>query len=323
MGNKGSRGMSYGQYYEFLKQQNGGSVNGLQLNFEGLDPYEVLGVPKNFTWDQLKDAYRQKAKDVHPDKGGSAEVFNLVTSCFKTLANDYKMRIEAKPHHILKQDYQKYVSEQHVPVATRESRSERDDGDFQKKFNRMFEENRLNDEESDIGYGHMMVQSSATREDIEIPRTMAKFNNDKFNSAFEKTVPVSKSVVVYKEPEPLQLAKSIQYTELGGKTDDYSSAVERGEKRGLQFCDYMKAHTTSRLINPDEIKQRRTYKNVDDYEAARSEAVSRAATDEEKNWMRDRAELEEKREYERLQRLKSRDEDISRHHQRVNGLLLR
>lgn len=323
MGNTGSRGMSYSQYYEFMKQQNGGTVNGVQFNLDGLDPYQVIGVGKKFSWEELKEAYRTRAMQVHPDKGGNQEVFNLVTHCFKELAQEYKMKQDAKLHHELKQGYEQHIAAQPRPVDTRESKSSRSDGDFHKKFNRLFEENRLKDDEGDVGYGHIMAQSSSTREDIDIPRTMKTFNHDRFNDTFNKQVPSSKNVVVYKEPQPLQLAKSIQYTELGGKTDDYSSSVERGEKRGIQYTDYMKAHTTSRLINPDEIKERQTYKNVEDYENARSEAVKRAATEEELKWMKERIELEEKQEYDRLQRLKMRDTEISKHYERVNGLLTR
>lgn len=321
MGNKGSRGMSYSQYYDFMKQQNGGTMQGVHLNLEGLDPYQVLGVRKQFTWDELKDAYRAKAKEVHPDKGGSHEIFNLVTNCFKELAAEYKMRLEAKPHHELKQDYQDFAAQQR-PLATRESKGNRDDGDFHKRFNRMFEENKLEDDDHDIGYGHMMDASSSKRDDIEIPRTMQKFNNEKFNSVFEKKVVSSKEVIIYKEPEPLQLAKTIQYTELGGKTDDYSSSVERGE-RGLQYTDYMKAHTTSRLVNPNEVKERKEYKSVEDYESARNATFNKQQTDEEKRWLREREELQEKREYDRIQRMKTRDEAISKHYERVNGLLTR
>lgn len=324
MGNKGSRGMSYSQYYEFLKQQNGGTIHGVQLNLEGLDPYEVLSVPKNFTWDELKNAYRIKAKEVHPDKGGSEDVFNLVTQCFKDLAYEYKLKIEARPHHELKKDYQEYVRNQQRPVATRETKGDRDDEDFHKRFNRLFEENKLEDDERDIGYGHIMTASTSTREDIDIPKVMqGKFNREQFNTTFDTTVVATnkKDVIIYKEPEPLQLAKAIQYTELGGKTDDYSSSTERG--KALHYTDYMKAHTTSRLIHPSEIQERKAYKTVEDYENARSEAVSKAMTDEEKRWMTEREELQERREYDRLQRLKSRDTNIQKHYERVNGLLTR
>lgn len=322
MGNKGSRGMSYAQYYEFIKQQNGGNVSGMQFDLDGLDPYEVLNVRKNFTWDELKDAYRIKAKAVHPDKGGNEGVFNLVTHCFKELANEYKMKIEARSHIELKKDYEEYVKADQRPVATRVEKGSKEDEEFQKRFNRLFENNKLQDEEHDTGYGHIMTASSSLREDIEVPNTMESFNHDKFNKTFDTKVPTSKNVIVYKEPEPLQLAKSIQYTELGGKTSDYSSGVERSEKHSLQYTDYMKAHTTARLIHPNEIKQRKDYKTVEDYEIARSEILSKEQTDEEKQWLKEREEAQEKTEYERVQRLKHRDTAISKHYERVNGLLL-
>jgi beta-N-acetylglucosaminidase len=115
----------------------------------------------------------------------------------------------------------------------------------------------------------------------------------------------------------------LQYTELGGKTDDYSSSVEQGERNRLQYTDYMKAHTTNRLVDPRVMKERKSYKNIEDYESARAEAVTRAQTDEERRWAHERLEQQEKLEYERLNRLKKRDDLVDKHFQRVNGLLLR
>lgn len=316
--------MSYDEYYEFLKNQNGGSVYGLNLNVDmgNINPHEVLGVSNKFTWEELKTAYRNKAKMVHPDKGGTQELFNLVTECFRVLAEDYKLRIEAKSHAELKQGSQEYHKQhqQPPPVATRTGKKENEE-DFFERFNKMFEENRLEDDESGTGYGHMMAASSATREDIDIPQTMTKYNRDKFNQRFEKHVPLTKDVVVYKEPQALTLAKTMAYTELGGKTDDFSSSVERGEKRGLVYSDYMRAHTTSRLVDPRAVKERKEYRNVDEYAAARAQAVERAATEDERRWMEERATAEERREAERIERMKQRDVAIAQHHQRVNGLL--
>ena len=187
----------------------------------------------------------------------------------------------------------------------------------------MFEENKLEDEEDAVGYGHMMEKSSGKRDDIEIPRLFNKFNNDKFNKQFEKRAPLSKEVVVYTEPQPLTLAKTMAYTELGGKTDDFSSSVEQSEKKSLHYTDYMKAHTTSRLVDPRAVADRKEYRNVEEYEAARSRAVDRAATDEERRWMEEREENEKKAEYDRIERLKLRDAAIASHFERVNGLLMR
>ena len=325
MGNKTSRGMTYEQYYEFLKNQNGGTLYGVHMDLGGMDPYEVLGIRKKFTWDELKNAYRTKAKLVHPDKGGTQELFNLVTDCFKTLAEEYTRNLDAKSHHELKSGSRDYYANNMKPVATRVARGEQDEEDFHKRFNRMFDENKLDDEEADTGYGHMMAKSTGKREDIDVPRTMKKFNKDNFNQEFERTVPVgsaAKEVVVYKEPQPLTLAKTMAYTELGGKTDDYSSSVERGEKRGLVYSDYMRAHTTSRLIDATAVmKSRKEYRNLDEYEAARAQAVANGPTEDERRWMEERETMDSRREQERIERLKMRDAAISSHFQRVNGLL--
>ncbi|MCB0326373.1 MAG: DnaJ domain-containing protein [Bdellovibrionales bacterium] len=32
------------------------------------DPYQILGVPKNAPWDQIKRAYKEKIRSCHPDR---------------------------------------------------------------------------------------------------------------------------------------------------------------------------------------------------------------------------------------------------------------
>ena len=72
------------------------------------------------------------------------------------------------------------------------------------------------------------------------------------------------SVVKYKEPEPLVLAKSMQFTELGGKRpDDYSSSVEQ---RSLAYTDYMRAYDGNRFVDEDLIKHHKEFKSVKEYE---------------------------------------------------------
>lgn len=51
----------------------------------GPDPHEVLGVPPNSTGDQIKTAYRAKAKELHPDvnvDSEAAERFRMVTEAY-------------------------------------------------------------------------------------------------------------------------------------------------------------------------------------------------------------------------------------------------
>jgi curved DNA-binding protein CbpA len=308
MGNQGSR---YAALMQNPPQQ--------ELSADDVDPYEVLGVRRDFSWNELKDAYRRTAKLVHPDKGGSQALFNLVTDCFRILAEEYKMKVGDRPHHELKAESvaAAQVSAGRPPPAVAT------DANFLDRFNRMFDENKFTDEEFDGGYGGMMEQSSAKREDINIPRALEKFDRKKFNALYDKAVPASKEVVVYREPEPLSMSKKIQFTELGvTRPDDYSSAVERAGRNTLQYTDYMKAHTTSRLVDPRAVQERREFKTVEEYESYRDKYMKRELTAKEKQAKEAEEEEAKRREYERVQRLKKYDESVTKHHERVNRLML-
>lgn len=44
----------------------------------------ILGVPPNiYDLDDVKKAYRQRARDAHPDRGGSEDAFNIVTKAYE------------------------------------------------------------------------------------------------------------------------------------------------------------------------------------------------------------------------------------------------
>ena len=52
--------------------------------------YELLGVKKNATNDELKKAYRKKALKEHPDKGGDPEKFKDISKAYETLSDPQK-----------------------------------------------------------------------------------------------------------------------------------------------------------------------------------------------------------------------------------------
>jgi molecular chaperone DnaJ len=54
------------------------------------DYYEVLGLNKNATPDEIKKSYRKLAKEHHPDKGGDENLFKEISEAYGVLSDDGK-----------------------------------------------------------------------------------------------------------------------------------------------------------------------------------------------------------------------------------------
>jgi curved DNA-binding protein CbpA len=52
--------------------------------------YDILGVDKSASPDEIKTAYRKKAQETHPDKGGDADEFKKVQNAYDILSNSDK-----------------------------------------------------------------------------------------------------------------------------------------------------------------------------------------------------------------------------------------
>jgi curved DNA-binding protein CbpA len=318
MGNTSAKQHVYQQYYDTIQNNEQ-----QQLDLSSLDPYKVLNVSKNFTWDELKDAYKQAAIKTHPDKpGGNKVVFDFVTSCFKTLAEEYKMKHSNKTHNELKQESTHYFDKMVNSTVPHPSITAVDEP-FEKRFNKVFDDCRYHDEEIEYGYGNIMTQSSGKREDIYIENVFNKnkIDNATFNQAFDKNVPVSKEIIKYKEPEALPMAKNLQFTEIGAKRpDDYSSDTT---KNSLAYTDYMKAYSGMRLANPDDIKTRKDFKSVQEYEKYRDKKIKQSLNAKERKFYENQKRMEEEKEFERLERVKQQNVAIQKAHEKANRMLLK
>lgn len=54
------------------------------------DYYNILGVDKGATTDEIKKAYRKQALEHHPDRGGDAEKFKTATEAYEVLSDPQK-----------------------------------------------------------------------------------------------------------------------------------------------------------------------------------------------------------------------------------------
>lgn len=53
-----------------------------------MNPYDVLGVEKDASDEEVKDAYREKAKEHHPDQGGDEEKFKEVQKAYEEITSE-------------------------------------------------------------------------------------------------------------------------------------------------------------------------------------------------------------------------------------------
>jgi len=338
MGAKSSRQYTYQQYYEAMKKSgNAANIDLKNINMENIDPYEVFNISKNFTWNELKETYRKLAISTHPDKpGGNKEIFNIITFCFEKLAVEYKKRESDLSHAELKKQssdfFDKIVSNKMPHPSIVNMNRDRDrDGDsnnaelFSQKFNRNFEKCKVYDDEIEFGYGKNMEESSKIREDIKIDKVIKKnkIDNKSFNDIFNSKVPINKQLVKYQEPEPLLLAKSLQFTELGNKRpDDYSSSSVK-KTNSLSYSDYMKAHEGTRLIDTTIIKDMKEFKSVEEYEVYRDTKAKIELSAKELRQQELKKQREEKEEQMRLERLNKYDRNIELSYEKANRLFIR
>ena len=52
--------------------------------------YDILGVTKDSTTDEIKKAYRKLSKEHHPDRGGDESKFKEVAEAYGTLGDENK-----------------------------------------------------------------------------------------------------------------------------------------------------------------------------------------------------------------------------------------
>lgn len=283
------------------------------LEEKNIDPYKILDIPQNASMNQIKAAYKRKARIYHPDKGGSDQQFRLVTMAYMSIIEKYKRQQQDKQFSTLKQESQQEMEKQNK--NQRKNINMKGNNFNLKLFNKIYDENKIHDP-SDEGYGKWMQETEFDSDTT--PKVFSsEFNLNIFNNSFEDhKEETSQEIIKYQEPQPISLVKQ-NYQELGGNAPgDYSN----GPDSKMGYTDYRKAHTQTTLINPNKVKVRQ-YRNVEELNRARGEKPF--LTEEETMVIERNKKLEEEREQERQMRLNQYDEMAFRQFEKVNKLFLK
>jgi hypothetical protein len=57
-----------------------------------MDPYVILGVSRDCTREQVKEAFRSRVHQAHPDRGGDGEAFVRLCSAYRQLLHELEQR---------------------------------------------------------------------------------------------------------------------------------------------------------------------------------------------------------------------------------------
>lgn len=259
-------------------------INGIYVIMEiDICPYKVLNVQKNCNMVDLKQQYKKLAMQYHPDKGGNKYLFDLLTISFKKVYNNLQAESD---HNTLKQKFQTKSSD--IPTLKNFNLK---DGSFEEQFNKHFDKHKLTNTSTERGYASFMNESEV--------------KTSKKNYKLKK----------YQPPEPL-ISTKLNFEELGVDVQDFSG---RNYEHNLNYMDYQYAHTTSKLIDHDQVKSRKSFNSLKELETKRS-LENFELTDNEKMYYEKMKTKKDRQEQKRITNMNHSDKAALEHFQKVNNL---
>jgi curved DNA-binding protein CbpA len=290
-----------------------------QPNKKKIDPYKVLGLSKHDPLDEkiLKKAYIRKARKYHPDKGGSKQMFQMISIAYTVLKKKIQDSRQDLSHQELRQGSQGYIDSQEKKINPNLTGTEFDVN----LFNKIFNDNKI-EEPTDDGYGKWMKENKVEEKG---KMFTGKFNKSMFDSVFEEEKKRQEErygnsqIVKFEGPQALNSNTSSQISIVGqGKIEDFS-----GDAGGnLQYRDYRDAFTRSCLISEQSVDPRQQYQNIQQYESERGN-LSYDLSPEEGRRQEYLENKKKKQEHQRREVEKQRDLSYEQQYNKINSLLLK
>lgn len=289
-----------------------------EIENKNFDALKLFQLNRNYTYNELKQAYKRLATRTHPDKGGSNEKFQMVTKCYFLLLEKLKNQESDKQYHQIKSESEKYRTTQDTTISPSSIKTAKEKFNL-KMFNKIFEENKIYDANSE-GYDNWLKNKDTPKQ--KQPELFSqKFNIDVFNNTFNnyKEQNPQNQIIEYKEPEALVSCNKLDHASIDNtRQGDFTKCVEKNDE--LAYSDLKTAYTNGNLINPNQVAYK-TYKNVDELERARSN-ISFQMSEEDLAKQEMLKRIEAQQEEERIRRINQRDNLISDNYNSVHQRML-
>ena len=235
----------------------------LDLN---IDNYTLNDLYNLFNVSYLDESSLKTAKQIvlkmHPDKSQlDSKYFLFFSKAYKRLFSIYEFqnKSDKKTERDLKKDYFEDSNKTVLDTMFETKKELKDPKNFNSWFNEKFEKHRLEDDDTNKGYGDWLKSDEGLYE-----------NNDNvtqanMNEAFEQQKKQIQALTVYNGINDTYAAFSGGGSLLGDQSSNFS-----GSSAGLGFTDLRQAHIETIIpITQDDYEKMPKYKNVNEYKTNR------------------------------------------------------
>ena len=279
-------------------------MSDFDLNIDNYDLEDLLNLfhlNYEFTENDLKSA-KVRALKTHPDKSGlKKEVFLFFMKAYKMIESIYEFQMKrAKCARDTTYENEKMESDKKTLLLKKLDGMKA--GEFNKWFNKMFEKVKVNDSDTDSGYGKWFKSN----EDV---------NNEKINNkrdmeeAFNRKKAASRELIIHKGVNEMSYNGG-GYDLTRSKPDEYSSDIFSK----LQYDDLRKAHTETVVpVTHEDYLRKKKYSNVESLKKDRAENnPSMLSLQQSKALLSGRKTKEQMADTQRAFKILKREEEINR-----------
>ena len=285
----------------------------IDLNLDNYNLQDLLSLFKleyDFTEDDLKRA-KKVALMTHPDKSNlDKKYFLFFTSAYKVIYSIHQFRTRCNSQKSTEYFIEKEENEDKEQLLREIAKKK----NFNKIFNKLFEQNRIHDEASETGYGDWLKSN----EDLDTRST----TRAEMNETFEKKKSEVRALVVHKDIEEIVSSSSSASDIVSERPESYGSSMFSS----LQYEDLRKAHVECVIpVTMRDYEERKKFKNVDEFQRHRDSesTVSPLSLEQSNVYLQRRQGMEDKMDVTRAFKLAKQDESVKKANQNwMSGIQL-